>query len=47
VNLGRGVFAHSPWHFFDPHPALFAVDPSHAIDQKNQIAPDSDGELYT
>jgi hypothetical protein len=24
------------------HPALLAVDPSHAIDQKNQIAPEAD-----
>src|ERR1022692_2302581 len=42
VNLGRGVFPHAPWHFFDQHPALLAVDPSHAIDQKNQVAPEAD-----
>src|ERR1035441_349626 len=42
VNLGRGVLPHTPRHFFDQHPALFAIDPSHAIDQKNQIAPESD-----
>ena len=42
VNFGRGVFAHTPWHFFDHHPALLAVDPPHAIDQKNQIAPEAD-----
>src|SRR5437868_12953284 len=29
-------------HFFDQHPALLAVDPSHAIDQKNQVAPEAD-----
>src|SRR5438270_11361921 len=42
VNLGRGVFPHAPRHFFDQHPALLAVDPSHAIDQKNQVAPEAD-----
>src|SRR5579863_8137784 len=42
VNLGRGVLPHTPRHFFDHHPAFLAVDPSHAIDQKNQIAPESD-----
>src|SRR5664280_3186867 len=42
VNLGRGVLPHTPGHFFDQHPALLAVDASHAIDQKHQIAPESD-----
>jgi hypothetical protein len=42
VNLGRGMLPHAPRNFFDHHPALLAVDSSHAIDQKNQIAPESD-----
>ena len=42
VNLGRGVFASTPRLFFDYDPALLAVDPSHAIDQKNQIALEAD-----
>ena len=42
VNPGRGVFPHAPRHFFHQHPALPAVDPSHAIDQKNQVAPEAD-----
>ncbi len=42
MNLGRGVFPHAPRHFFDQHPALLAVDPSHAIDQKNQVTPEAD-----
>src|ERR1019366_989660 len=42
VNLGRGVLPHTPRHLFDHHPALLAIDPSHAIDQKNQIAPEAD-----
>jgi hypothetical protein len=32
----------TPRHSFDHHPALLAIDPAHAIDQKNQIAPESD-----
>jgi len=42
VHLGQGVLPHAPWHFFDHDPALFAVDPTHVIDQKDQIAPDPD-----
>src|SRR5450755_1399903 len=42
VNLSRGVFPHAPRHFFHQHPALPAVDPTHAIDQEDQIAPESD-----
>jgi len=42
VNLGRGAFPHTPRHFFDQHSALFAIDPSHAIHEKNHIAPESD-----
>lgn len=42
VNPGRGVFPHPPRHFLDHHPALLAIDTSHAIDQKNQIPPKSD-----
>jgi hypothetical protein len=42
VNLGQGVFPYTPWNFFDHDPALLAIDPSHAIDQENQIAPESD-----
>ena len=42
VNLGRGAFPHTPRHFFDQHSALFAIDPSHAIHEKNHIAPEAD-----
>jgi len=42
VDLGRGVFSHAPRNFFDHDSALLAIDPSHAIDQKDQIAPESD-----
>jgi hypothetical protein len=42
VDLGRGVLARAPRHFFDHHPAVSAVDPSHAIDQEDQIAPEAD-----
>jgi hypothetical protein len=36
------VFPHAPRNFFDHYPALLTVDPAHAIDQKDQIAPESD-----
>jgi len=36
------VLAGAPRNFFDHDSALLAVDPSHAIDQKNQIPPESD-----
>src|SRR4051812_22494441 len=42
VNFGRGMLPHAPRHLFDHHPALLAVDPSRAIDQKNQVAPEAD-----
>jgi hypothetical protein len=42
VNLGRGVLPHTPRHFFDHYPTSLAIDPSHVIDEKNQIAPESD-----
>jgi hypothetical protein len=36
------MLSHAPWNFFDHDSALLALDPSHAIDQKDQIAPESD-----
>jgi hypothetical protein len=36
------MFSRAPRHFFNRDSALLAVDPSHVIDQKNQIAPESD-----
>jgi len=42
ADLGREVFSDDPRNFFDHHSAWLAVDPSHAIDQKDQIAPQSD-----
>jgi len=42
VDLGRGVFSHPPRNLFDEDSALRAIDPSHAIHQKDQIAPEGD-----
>jgi len=42
IYLGRRVFPYTPRNFFDRHPASLAIDPPHAINQKDQIAPESD-----
>ena len=36
------MLPHTPRHFLDYDSALPAVDPSHAVDQKNQIPPETD-----
>jgi hypothetical protein len=40
VGLGQLVFAVGPRHFLDDDTAGFAVDAAHAVEEKDQIAPD-------
>ena len=36
------MFAGTPRHLFGQHAGLSAVDPPHAVDQEDQIAPEAD-----